>query len=117
MGGTPISSPALSTLHFLSSPGPSHRLTRDPDTSRAGCLPAPTVATGWSLSLPSSLPSDLTLGAHGLASALRVSPQDGCCHGPSYRAISHLLTSRPLLGILPMPLWGSLLVNVFRKWI
>lgn len=40
----------------------------------------------------------------------------GCLGGPSYRAISHLLTSRPLLGMLPMPLWGSLLVNVFRKW-
>lgn len=30
------------------------------------------------------------------------------------RAISHLLTSRPRLGMKPMPLCGSLLLNVFR---
>ena len=44
------------------------------------------------------------------------SPKASLLGGPSYRAISHLLTSRPLLGMLPMPRWGSLLVNVFRKW-
>ena len=30
------------------------------------------------------------------------------------RAISHLLTSSPRLGMNPMPLCGSLLLNVFR---
>lgn len=33
-----------------------------------------------------------------------------------YLAISHLLTSSPLLGMKPMPLWGSLLAKVLRKW-
>lgn len=46
----------------------------------------------------------------------RFLPPSSSLHPPSYRAISHLLTSKPLLGMLPMPLWGSLLVNVFRKW-
>lgn len=32
----------------------------------------------------------------------------------SHRAISHLLTSTPLLGMKPIPLWGSLLLKVLR---
>lgn len=31
-----------------------------------------------------------------------------------YLAISHLLTSRPRLGMYPMPLWGSLVEKVLR---
>lgn len=77
-------------------PGPSHALTADP---RGPCGPVP---------VPECLWSDLSLrvltGRLLAPSRPSRSPAVSSPGSPSYRAISHLLTSRPLLGMLPMPL-------------
>lgn len=111
MGGTSPSQALLApcTLHFQASPQPLHGRTL-------------TLALLWAGSRSSAASEGLT--SHparpwpGLCRWGQLIPlQPATRGGPSYRAISHLLTSKPLFGMLPMPLWGSLLVNVFRKWI